>query len=131
MVKEGFKIIFSYDSDIYADADKIKIDRAFYNLLINAVNYSDENRNILVEQTINGNYVRISVIDYGEGIIDSDLPFIWDRYYKSSKTHKRAITGSGLGLAIVKKIIDMHNGTYGVISETGKGSIFWFEIKFS
>ena len=127
--KEKFEITFSYDSDIYVNADKAKIDRVFYNLLINAVNYSSDNRNILVEQAIADNRVRISVIDYGEGIGEIDLPFIWDRYYKSGKTHKRAITGSGLGLSIVKKIIDIHGGKYGVVSEAGKGSTFWFEIQ--
>jgi signal transduction histidine kinase len=126
--KEGFKITFSHNGDVYADADKAKIDRAFYNLLINAINYSGDSRNILVEQTIDGNHVRISVIDYGEGISEADLPFIWDRYYKSGKAHKRAVTGSGLGLSIVKKIIDIHGGKYGVKSELGKGSTFWFEI---
>jgi signal transduction histidine kinase len=126
--KEGFEITFSHNGDVYVDADKAKIDRAFYNLLINAINYSGESRNILVAQTIVDNYVRISVIDYGEGIAEADLPFIWDRYYKSGKAHKRAVTGSGLGLSIVKKIIDIHGGKYGVMSEPGKGSTFWFEI---
>jgi len=126
--KEGFKITFSHNGDVYVDADKAKIDRAFYNLLINAINYSGESRNILVEQTVTGNCVRISVKDWGEGIAEADLPFIWDRYYKSGKAHKRAVTGSGLGLSIVKKIIDIHGGKYGVVSESGKGSTFWFEI---
>jgi len=126
--KEGFEIKFSHNGDVYVDADKAKIDRAFYNLLINAINYSGGSRKVLVEQTITGNYVRISVIDYGEGISDADLPFIWDRYYKSGKAHKRAVTGSGLGLSIVKKIIDIHGGKYGVVSEIGKGSTFWFEL---
>jgi len=126
--KEGFEITFSHNSDVYVNADKAKIDRAFYNLLINAINYSGDSRNISVEQTITGNRVRISVIDYGEGIAEPDLPFIWDRYFKSGKAHKRAVTGSGLGLSIVKKIIDIHGGKYGVVSETGKGSAFWFEI---
>jgi len=127
--REGFKIAFSSDKgDVYVDADKAKIDRAFYNLLINAINYSGESRNILVKQTTANNFVRISVTDYGEGIAEADLPFIWDRYYKSGKAHKRAVTGSGLGLSIVKKIVGIHGGKYGVASETGKGSTFWFEI---
>jgi signal transduction histidine kinase len=129
--KEEFEILFSYNDDVYVDADKTKIDRAFYNLLINAINYSGESRRILVEQTVADNYARISVIDYGEGIAEADLPFIWDRYYKSGKVHKRAIASSGLGLSIVKKIISIHGGKYGVISEIGKGSTFWFEIKLS
>jgi len=126
--KEGFEITFSHNGDVYVDADKTKIDRAFYNLLINAINYSGESKNVLVEQKITGNCARISVIDYGEGIAGADLPFIWDRYFKSGKTHKRAVTGSGLGLSIVKKIIDLHDGKYGVMSEPDKGSTFWFEI---
>jgi len=129
--REKFKITFSHDGDIYVEADKAKIDRVFYNLLTNAINYSGNNRNILIEQTVTDNRVRISVIDYGEGIAEADLPFIWDRYYKSVKAHKRAVTGSGLGLSIVKKIIDIHGGKYGVVSETGKGSTFWFEIQLS
>jgi len=127
--KEGFKITFSHNGDAHVDADKVKIDRAFYNLLINAINYSGQSRDILVEQTIVNNHVRISVIDRGEGIAENDLPFIWDRYYKSGKAHKRAVTGSGLGLSIVKKLIDIHGAQYGVISEIGKGSTFWFELK--
>jgi signal transduction histidine kinase len=126
--KEGFEITFSHNGDVYVEADKAKIDRVFYNLLINAVNYSGRSRNVLVEQAVANNHVRISVIDHGEGIAQADLPFIWDRYYKSGKTHKRAVTGSGLGLSIVKKIIGIHGGKYGVVSESGKGSTFWFEL---
>jgi signal transduction histidine kinase len=129
--KEGFEITFSHNGDVYVEADKVKIDRAFYNLLVNAINYSGESGKISVEQAVIENRARISVTDYGEGIAGTDLPFIWDRYYKSGKSHKRAVTGSGLGLSIVKKIIDIHGGKYGVVSEAGKGSTFWFEIGLS
>ena len=126
--KEGFTIAFSHDGDAYVAADKTKIERAFYNLLINAVNYSGQSRSIVVEQAIGGSCVRISVMDDGEGIAEDELPFIWDRYYRSGKAHKRAIAGTGLGLSIVKKIIDLHGGCYGFVSEAGMGSTFWFEI---
>jgi signal transduction histidine kinase len=56
------------------------------------------------------------------------VPFIWDRYYKSGKAHKRALLGTGLGLSIVKKVIELHSGSYSVSSEIGKGSTFCFEI---
>jgi len=75
--------------------------------------------------------VRISVTDYGEGISTAELPYIWDRYYKSEKAHKRALTGTGLGLSIVKKIVELHCGTYGVASELHKGSTFWFEFGYN
>jgi signal transduction histidine kinase len=149
--KDGFEISFSYDKDVYVEADKAKINRVFYNFLTNAVNYSGENKLISVKQEIFGETgeklsdkvgakaghksddmtkqkVRISVTDNGVGIADDVLPFVWDRYYKSGKPHQRAITGSGLGLSIVKKIIEMHGGAYGVSSEPGVGSTFWFEL---
>ncbi|MDR0222822.1 MAG: HAMP domain-containing histidine kinase [Oscillospiraceae bacterium] len=125
---DGFKIVFNYDGDVYVNADETKIGRAFYNLLVNAVNYSDDSRLITISQTLSKNHARISVTDNGEGIAKDDLPFIWDRYYKSGKNHKRAVTGTGLGLSIVKKIIETHGGNYGVESDVGKGSTFWFEV---
>ena len=73
--------------------------------------------------------VRIEVFDHGEGISQNDLPFIWERYCKINKKHKRHKIGTGLGLSIVKKIIDIHDGEYGVESEVGKGSVFWFQLK--
>ena len=128
---EGYQIIFENGEDVYANADETKINRAFYNLLVNAINYSGDNKVITVTQTIFEDCVRISVTDCGEGVAEDDLPYIWDRYYKSIKKHKRAVTGTGLGLSIVKKIIELHGGKYGVQSELGAGSTFWFEIKIS
>ena len=128
---EGFRITFCYDGDIYVNADELKISRAFYNLLINAVNYSGDSREVTVTQAANGNSVRISVEDGGEGIEEADLPFVWERYYRSGAKHKRAVTGTGLGLSIVKKIIELHCGRYGVESKVGKGSVFWFEIEIA
>ena len=125
---DGFKILFLHDREAYVDADEAKISRAFYNLLINAVNYSDESKTITVTQEAQEDRVRISVTDSGEGVSQEDLPLIWERYYRNVKNHKRATHGSGLGLSIVKKIVELHGGSCGVSSELGKGSTFWFEI---
>jgi len=129
MKNDGFQVFFLHDGDVYVHADKTKIDRAFYNLLINAINYSSEGQGITVRQTTAGERVRISVSDKGEGIAQADLPCIWERYYKSEKAHKRALAGTGLGLSIVRRIIELHGGSYGVESEIGEGSTFWFEIR--
>ena len=134
---EGFSFHFEHegyalaDSDIYVDADETRIDRAFYNLLINAVNYSGSSRMITVTQVIIDDKVRICVTDAGEGIPESEMPYIWERYYKCGRTHKRAVIGTGLGLSIVKRIIEMHGGIYGVLSKPGRGSTFWFELKIA
>ncbi len=126
--KEGYNITFEYREDVFVSADDVKITQAFYNLLLNAIHYSTTDKNIVIRQSVSGGSVKIEVIDHGDGIALSDIPYIWDRYYKIDKKHKRTIIGTGLGLSIVKKIIDLHGGRYGVISEVGKGSTFWFEI---
>ncbi|NLO39318.1 MAG: GHKL domain-containing protein, partial [Ruminiclostridium sp.] len=113
---------------VYATADEAKITQAIYNLLTNAVNSSTNDKHIVVRQSRAQNKVRIEVEDHGEGITPENIPYIWDRYYKVDKKHKRAITGTGLGLSIVKKIFDLHHADYGVESELGKGSVFWFQL---
>ena len=82
----------------------------------------------MIAQTARGDLVRISVTDNGEGIAEAEKAFIWDRYYRSSESHKRAVVGTGLGLSIVKIIVDLHGGACGVESEPGQGSTFWFEL---
>ncbi|HHY43161.1 MAG TPA: HAMP domain-containing histidine kinase [Thermoanaerobacterales bacterium] len=126
---EGYKLDFEYSEDIYIFADEVKITQVFYNLLLNAITHSGDDKTVIVRQSVRENSVRIEVIDHGEGIDQSDLPYIWERYYKVDKKHKRPIMGTGLGLSIVKKIIEMHGGKYGVESEEGKGSVFSFQIE--
>ncbi|MBQ2211478.1 MAG: two-component sensor histidine kinase, partial [Ruminococcus sp.] len=79
-------------------------------------------------QSVSRGKVLIEVTDHGEGIPADKLEYIWERYYKVDKEHRRGVIGSGLGLSIVKSILDTHNARYGVRSTPGKGSTFWFEI---
>ena len=125
---DSYEIIFINSENIYVYADEVKITQAFYNLLINAVNYGGIVKRIIVRQTVIDGYVKIDVSDFGDGISPENLPYVWDRYYKIDRKHKRPVAGTGLGLSIVKKIIEMHGGSYGVISEPGKGSTFWFQL---
>lgn len=129
--KDGYQLSFAYDEEVWGWADEVKIIQAFYNLLINAINYTGIDKTIEVRQVIVDGNVRIEVSDTGEGIAEENLPYIWDRYYKADKKHKRAVTGTGLGLSIVKKVIELHGGNYGVESQVGKGSIFWFSLKLT
>ena len=68
------------------------------------------------------------MVDTGVGIPPEELKTIWDRYYRSSETHKRPVKGTGLGLSIVKGILSAHGCPFGVESESGKGSCFWAEF---
>ncbi len=125
----GYTIDFEYHENIIVEADEFKIYQVIYNLIANAVNYAGEDKYIKVTQLNQNDSVRIEVKDNGQGIEKEKLDSVWERYYKIDKNHKRAIVGTGLGLSIVKNILVMHNAKYGVISEVGKGSTFWFELK--
>ena len=129
--QDGFTFTFEYENPVYVKADETKITQVIYNFLTNAVNYSDERRDIKVLQTVSNKTVRLSFVDHGKGIPKEKLPNIWDRYYKIDSTHKRSHVGSGIGLSIVKSILEKHNARYGVISNTESGSTFWFELPIS
>ena len=128
MEQNGYKIKFICGGDVFVNADQVKINQVVYNLINNAVNYTGPDKQVTVCQNAYDSKVKIEVIDSGEGIPEEQLPYIWNRYYKVDKKHKRAAVGTGLGLSIVKTILDMHHANYSVISSVGQGSIFWFEL---
>ena len=126
--QDGYKVDFVCSGEAYVQADEIKISQVVYNLINNAINYVGDDKTVIVTQKIKPGKVRLEVTDHGKGIAQEQLPYIWDRYYKVDKTHKRAVIGTGLGLSIVKSVLDMHDAIYGVESEEGVGSTFWFEL---
>lgn len=126
---KGYKLILEHEDEAFVYADEGKIIQVIYNLLNNAVNYAGADKTVWVRQTTNGLNVRVEVIDNGEGVDVDILPHIWDRYYKSAKSHKRAVVGTGLGLSIVKSVMNMHpGGVYGVNTSVGEGSTFYIEL---
>ncbi len=124
-----YDLTFEYTEHAIIEGDEFKIYQVIYNLIGNAVNYTGDDKTIKVVQKITGNIVRIEVSDTGVGIAPEKLDAVWERYYKIDKTHKRAVVGTGLGLSIVKNILKLHKANFGVDSEVGKGSTFWFEIR--
>lgn len=126
--QNGYTVDFEYDRNILVVADEDKMYQVIYNLVNNAINYTGEDKKIIVRQRVAGSIARIEVIDTGEGIAPEELTNVWERYYKVDKNHKRAVMGTGLGLSIVKNVLKLHDLSYGVNSEVGKGTCFWFEI---
>lgn len=126
--QDGYRIDFEYQEEVYVCADEFKIFQVIYNLINNAINYTGSDKRVLVRQLVKEQIVRIEVIDSGEGISEENLPYVWDRYYKVDKTHKRAVMGTGLGLSIVKNILELHHAEYGVESILSAGLKFWFEL---
>lgn len=123
---EGYIISFDYEEEVFVEGDELRITQVVYNLINNAINYTGEDKTVEVRQTTADGKVRIDVIDHGEGIDPEQLPYIWDRYYRVDKEHKTAKIGTGLGLSIVKNILKAHDAQFGVESEPGQGSDFYF-----
>lgn len=127
---ENYKFIFNHNKDIILiNADKQKINQVLYNLINNAINYTGEDNTIKININENKETIKVEIIDTGKGIKKEDIPFIWDKYYKNKKEHKRNKIGTGLGLSIVKNILTIHNYEFGVNSKKDKGSNFYFIIK--
>ena len=125
---EEYKFIFNTNKDeIIISADKKKIEQVLYNLINNAINYTGDDKKVIININQTKNKVRIEITDTGKGIKKEEINLIWDKYYKSNKKHKRNMIGTGLGLSIVKNIFELHNYKYGVISSS-KGSTFYFEV---
>ena len=131
MTQDGFDIQFQPAESVRVNADPDRLGQVLYNFINNAINYSLDDKRIVIRQLVNGNRVRVEVEDHGEGISEDKLNYIWDRYYKVDKTHKRSSAGSGIGLAIVREILELHHAQYGVRSEVGQGSVFWFELSMA
>ena len=124
----GFTFTLETDGKAAVYADKGKIQQVLCNLLNNAINYSDEDRRIQVSVRSTQSGVRLSVTDHGIGIAPDKLEYVWQRYYRGDKNHRRSTVGSGLGLSIVREILELHHARYGVSSMLGEGSTFWFEL---
>lgn len=114
---------------LYVVADKRKIQQVLYNLLDNAIKFSDAESTITIETTDRGDKVYTSVKDYGIGIPRNALPKIWERFYKSDLSRGKDKKGTGLGLAIVKEIIQAHAENINVVSTEGVGTEFIFSLQ--
>ena len=124
----GYQIILSCNQESTVVADQEKIKQVISNLLDNALKYLDKDKRIIISIRKINSKVRLEVVDHGIGIPQSELAQIWERYYKAPADDARITSGTGLGLSIVKEILDLHDASFGVESELGKGSTFWFEL---
>ncbi|MBQ7007194.1 MAG: HAMP domain-containing histidine kinase [Oscillospiraceae bacterium] len=125
--KENRHIAYSGPESVYVFADPQLMERVLHNFVSNALLHTPEQTRVTIAITIQENgKIKISVYDSGSGIKQEDIPHLFDKYYRARKGEGG--TGTGLGLAIVKSIMENHNFNYGVKSEEGLGTEFWFEI---
>lgn len=126
---EQYTINVEMPDEIWIKADKKKLNQVIYNLVNNAINYTGDDKTVTIRVTKHKKYYLVEIIDTGKGIKSEEIPYIWDKYYKSDKKHQRNVVSTGLGLSIVKQILELHNYEYGVKSVLKKGSTFYFKIK--
>ncbi len=110
--------------DAFIKANNRLIYEIVYNLIDNAIRYSDPNTSILVSTYSKNHLSYVSVQDHGIGIPLEDQNRIFERFYRVDKSHSRATGGTGLGLSIVKHAVKISHGTIHLESELGKGSTF-------
>ncbi len=124
--QNGYAIEAEITDGVTARADETQLKRVIYNFIDNAVNHTDDSKKIKVSLTSSNGSARFAVTDYGKGIADEDLPYIWDRYYTARRRKNKAVV-SGLGLSIAKEILTAHSARFGVDNKTG--CTFWFELQ--
>jgi two-component system, OmpR family, phosphate regulon sensor histidine kinase PhoR len=104
------------------EADPVRLEQVFANLLDNAVKYSNSGGVVRLQAIVEGEEMVIRIADEGQGIPAADLPHIFERFYRVDKARTREQGGTGLGLSIVKHIIQVHGGTVLAQSEPEKGT---------
>jgi two-component system phosphate regulon sensor histidine kinase PhoR len=117
--------------ELVVEGDEEAIRQAISNLVDNAIAYSPEGDAVRVVLTIEGEIVRIDVIDRGIGIPPDSLERIFERFYRVDEARSRARGGTGIGLSIVKHVAQAHGGTASVASEPGRGSTFTVRVPVS
>ncbi len=123
-LKKNIKINLSINDPVEIQADKEKLKSVFLNLIDNAIKYSNQDSTVkIILERMTDNKIKIGFEDTGYGILSSEIPYIFNRFYRSNET-RAEISGSGLGLAIAKEMLDLHGGEIKVESKIGKKTIF-------
>jgi signal transduction histidine kinase len=126
--QKGQKILLSLTDPCDMYADKNKLNQVIYNLMENAVKYTQAGGQVKVTLQRQGRDARLTVADNGPGIPKESLPHIFDRFYRVDKARSREKGGTGLGLSIVHQLVLLHGGSIRVESEEGSGASFIVEL---
>ncbi len=118
------------DQDVIIIADPEQLRRVINNIISNSVKYMNKTKgfiNIRIKDV--GDFIQVEMEDNGRGIAQRDLPYIFDRFYRTDASRNSATGGSGIGLSIVKKIVEDHGGKIWATSKEDTGTIMYFVIR--
>lgn len=121
------------DSDVQVIADGEQIRRVIHNIISNAIKYMDKGKGMkgIIQIRVKdvGDFVQVEIEDNGNGIAAKDLPYIFDRFYRTDVSRNSAKGGSGIGLSIVRKILEDHGGKVWATSREDIGTIMYFVLR--
>ena len=121
------------DKDVLVIADGEQIRRVIHNIISNAIKYMDKQNGMkgIIQIRVKdvGDFVQVEIEDNGKGIAAKDLPYIFDRFYRTDVSRNSSKGGSGIGLSIVRKILEDHGGKVWATSREGIGTIMYFVLR--
>ena len=126
--ESGIELDCSVREAMEVTGDAVKLQQVIYNVIDNAIKYTPRGGEVHVSLSRAGKRAILRIADTGIGIPASDLPHIFDRFYRVDKARSRATGGTGLGLSIVKQIVQLHGGSILATSEEGNGTTFVVEL---
>ena len=128
----GIELVYAnyVEKDVMVIADGEQIRRVIHNIISNAIKYMDKPKGIIQIRIKDvGDFIQIEIEDNGKGIGPKDLPYIFDRFYRTDVSRNSSKGGSGIGLSIVRKILEDHGGKVWATSREGIGTIMYFVIR--
>ena len=129
---KGIELVYAnyVENDVVVIADGEQIRRVIHNIIGNAIKYMDKKRGIIQIRVKDvGDFIQVEIEDNGKGIGAKDLPYIFDRFYRTDVSRNSSKGGSGIGLSIVKKIMEDHGGKVWATSRLGIGTIMYFVLR--
>ena len=129
---QGIELVYAnyVEKDVMVIADGEQIRRVIHNIISNAIKYMDKPKGIIQIRIKDvGDFIQIEIEDNGKGIGPKDLPYIFDRFYRTDVSRNSSKGGNGIGLSIVKKILEDHGGKVWATSRLGIGTIMYFVLR--
>ena len=132
METKGIELVYAnyVEKDVQVIADGEQIRRVIHNIVSNAIKYMEKPKGIIQLRVKDvGDFIQVEIEDNGKGIAAKDLPYIFDRFYRTDVSRNSSKGGSGIGLYIVKKIMEDHGGKVWATSRLGIGTIMYFVLR--
>ena len=132
METRGIELVYAnyVEKGVQVIADGEQIRRVIHNIVSNAIKYMEKPRGIIQLRVKDvGDFIQVEIEDNGKGIAAKDLPYIFDRFYRTDVSRNSSKGGSGIGLSIVKRIMEDHGGKVWATSRLGIGTIMYFVLR--